>query len=153
MIEAVSLRQDTLNCIVLSEAVYKVVDFGDVGAADMLAAIVRSFPPALLGIQRVQWAQPHSHHRRALLNSTACFAEGVLELDNPIGSSICFCMHCTLHRHHLCASACPAKAGADARAGASSGDCSWKAGDVFVGTFVRTSAVRGFSLQDGMRVY
>ena len=64
MIEAVPVRQDTLNCMVLSEAVYKAVDFGDAGAADMLAAIVRSFPPALLGIQRVQWAQPHSHHRR-----------------------------------------------------------------------------------------
>ena len=57
--------QDTLNCMVLSEAVYKVVDFGDVGAADMLAAIVRSFPPSLLTVRRVQWAQPHAHHRRA----------------------------------------------------------------------------------------
>lgn len=51
--------------MVLSEAVYKVVDFGDVGAADMLAAIARSFPPSLLTVRRVQWAQPHAHHRRA----------------------------------------------------------------------------------------
>ena len=51
--------------MVLSEAVYKVVDFGDAGAADMLAAIVRSFPPSLLTVRRVQWAQPHAHHRRA----------------------------------------------------------------------------------------
>ncbi|KAK9832529.1 hypothetical protein WJX81_006107 [Elliptochloris bilobata] len=58
--------QDTLNCLVLSEAVYKVVDYGDAGAADMLAAIVRSFPPSLLDIRRVQWAQPHSHHRYLL---------------------------------------------------------------------------------------
>jgi hypothetical protein len=51
--------------MVLSEAVYKAVDYGDAGAADMLAAIVRSFPPSLLGIQRVQWTQPQAHHRRA----------------------------------------------------------------------------------------
>ena len=77
-----ALAQDTLNCMVLSEAVYKVVDFGDVGAADMLAAIVRSFPPSLLTVRRVQWAQPHAHHRRAgplcLVSSLGLFGTGLL---------------------------------------------------------------------------
>lgn len=49
----------------LAEAVYKVVDYGEERAAEILAAIIDGFPPGMVSIRRVEWSQPDAQHRSA----------------------------------------------------------------------------------------
>ena len=49
----------------LSEAVYKVVDYGEQGATEILAAIIGGFPPGMVSIARVEWSRPDAQHRCA----------------------------------------------------------------------------------------
>ena len=57
--------QDVFNCMCLSEGVYKVVDFGEERATEILGAILEGFPPGLVSLKRVEWSRPDSNHRQA----------------------------------------------------------------------------------------
>lgn len=65
MIDSACAVQDVFNCMCLSEGVYKVVDYGEAKAAEILAAIIEGFPPGLVSLKRVQWSQPYAQHRHA----------------------------------------------------------------------------------------
>lgn len=56
--------QDVFNCMCLSEGVYKVVDFGEDKATEILGAILEGFPPGLVSLKRVEWSRPDSNHRQ-----------------------------------------------------------------------------------------
>ncbi len=58
-----TLAQDVFNCMCLSEGVYKVVDYGEERAAEILTAIMEGFPPGLVTMKRVEWSQPDAQHR------------------------------------------------------------------------------------------
>ena len=55
--------QDVFNCMCLSEGAYKVVDYGEEKATEILGAILEGFPPGLVSLKRVEWSRPDSHHR------------------------------------------------------------------------------------------
>ena len=55
--------QDVFNCMCLSEGVYKVVDYGEEKATEILGAILEGFPPGLVSLKRVEWSRPDSSHR------------------------------------------------------------------------------------------
>ena len=57
------LLQDVFNCMCLSEGVYKVVDYGEEKATEILRAILEGFPPGLVSLKRVEWSRPDSGHR------------------------------------------------------------------------------------------
>lgn len=61
--------QDLMNCLVVSEGAYKVVDMGRTAASEMVQRIRSQFPPTLATIQRVQWSLPSVYHR------CVCFPE------------------------------------------------------------------------------
>ena len=48
----------------LSEGVYKVVDYGEEKATQILGAILEGFPPGLVSLKRVEWSRPDSNHRQ-----------------------------------------------------------------------------------------
>ena len=48
----------------LSEGVYKVVDYGEEKATQILGAILEGFPPGLVSLKRVEWSRPDSEHRQ-----------------------------------------------------------------------------------------
>ncbi|CAL8465334.1 g4869 [Coccomyxa elongata] len=50
----------------LSEGVYKVVDYGEERAAEILTAIMEGFPPGLVTMKRVEWSQPDAQHRSVI---------------------------------------------------------------------------------------
>ena len=56
--------QDVFNCMCLSEGVYKVVDYGEEKATQILGAILEGFPPGLVSLKRVEWSRPDSNHRQ-----------------------------------------------------------------------------------------
>ena len=61
---APSLPQDLLNCVLLAEHVYKIVDHSlDASLAQLNATRAAAFPPQLVTLRAVQWAQPHVRHR------------------------------------------------------------------------------------------
>ena len=48
----------------LSEGVYKVVDYGEEQATQILGAILEGFPPGLVSLKHVEWSRPDSNHRQ-----------------------------------------------------------------------------------------
>ena len=58
--------QDVFNCMCLSEGVYKVVDFGEEKATEILGAILEGFPPGLVSLKRVEWSRSDSNQRQVL---------------------------------------------------------------------------------------
>ena len=57
--------QDLLNCLILSESAYKVVDMGAVNASKLVMRMEKSFPPGLVTIRRMQWSLDSVNHRCA----------------------------------------------------------------------------------------
>ncbi len=68
--------QDVFNCMCLSEGVYKVVDYGEEKATEILGAILEGFPPGLVSLKRVEWSRPDSNHRQACEVQSFCKASG-----------------------------------------------------------------------------
>ncbi|KAK9820296.1 hypothetical protein WJX72_008693 [[Myrmecia] bisecta] len=62
-VENLQALQDVLNCLVLSEVVYKVVDLGEEAAAASVTQLRQDFPPGLVSVQHLQWSLPHVGHR------------------------------------------------------------------------------------------
>lgn len=58
----------------LSEGAYKVVDFGEEKATEILGAILEGFPPGLVSLKRVEWSRPDSNHRQAPEAQSSCKA-------------------------------------------------------------------------------
>jgi hypothetical protein len=54
-----------VNCVILSECVYKVVDMGPLPAAAIACQLSQDFPPPLFTLRRLQWSEPHVRHRCA----------------------------------------------------------------------------------------
>lgn len=68
-----SVMQDLLNCLVLSETSYKVVDMGRKRATEMINRIRQTFPQGAITTERVQWSLPSVFHRyRAAFNAMSC---------------------------------------------------------------------------------
>ena len=61
------LLQDVLNCLLLSETVYRVHDHSNTEVARIFDSLRQDFPPSLLTLQRLQWSQPTVAHRWVLL--------------------------------------------------------------------------------------
>ncbi len=80
----------------LSEAVYKVVDYGEERASEILAAIIAGFPPGMVSIRRVEWSQPDAQHRCE--GAVLCWKRPLLPA----------CMHSHLHVTACCMHAPPA---------------------------------------------
>lgn len=59
--------QDLLNCLLLSEASYKVVDLGVEGATEVLGRMKETFPDHAVTVSRVQWSLSSVFHRFSLL--------------------------------------------------------------------------------------
>lgn len=57
------LPQDLVNCLILSESVYKILDLGAKVATRVLERIQSLFPPGLATLESVQWSRPGVHHR------------------------------------------------------------------------------------------
>ena len=55
--------QDLLNCLVLSETAYKVVDMGRSRATEMISRIKHTFPDGAVTVEHVQWSLPSVFHR------------------------------------------------------------------------------------------
>ena len=62
--ERIVILQDVFNCMCLSEGVYKVVDYGEEKATQILGAILEGFPPGLVSLKHVEWSRPDSNHRQ-----------------------------------------------------------------------------------------
>ena len=60
--------QDLLNCLVLSETSYKVVDMGRKRATEMINRIRQTFPQGAITTERVQWSLPSVFHRYRAVN-------------------------------------------------------------------------------------
>ena len=59
--------QDLVNCLILAESSYKVVDMGRKRGARMAQRMKRSFPAGAVTLERLQWSLPSVFHRYALL--------------------------------------------------------------------------------------
>lgn len=55
--------QDLLNCLILSECVYKVHDLGPDDAVKTMKTIQETFPAGLMTVQGLQCSLSHVHHR------------------------------------------------------------------------------------------
>lgn len=55
--------QDVLNCLVLSEAAYRVLDQGPAQVPRILTERKQQFPTGLITLQSVQTSLPHVQHR------------------------------------------------------------------------------------------
>ena len=55
-----------MNCLLLSECVYKAHDLGPQEAVKTLKNLQETFPPGVTTLQAVQCSLPHVHHRQAL---------------------------------------------------------------------------------------
>lgn len=62
-VESLSELQDLLNCVILSEHVYKIVDHSQETSVSLINGVKAQFPPHLATLRGVQWAQPHVRHR------------------------------------------------------------------------------------------
>lgn len=57
------LMQDLLNCLVLAECAYKVVDMGKKKATETINRIRQTFPEGAMTAKHVQWSLPSVFHR------------------------------------------------------------------------------------------
>jgi hypothetical protein len=62
-VEGLQELQDLMNCIILSEHVYKIVDHSTETSVGLINGVKAEFPPHLVTLKSVQWAQPHVKHR------------------------------------------------------------------------------------------
>ena len=51
----------------LSEGAYKVVDYGEEKATEILGAILEGFPPGLVSVKRLEWSRPDSDNMQAIV--------------------------------------------------------------------------------------
>ena len=58
-----------LNCLLISECVYKGYDLGTIAAAAAFCDLKQLFPPGLITVDGIQWALPHVPHRCAKLHT------------------------------------------------------------------------------------
>jgi hypothetical protein len=64
-VPTLSLLQDVLGSLILSECCYKVLDLEAYQAVHAINNLKALFPPQLVTLRRVQWAMPHAQHRCA----------------------------------------------------------------------------------------
>ena len=85
------ISQDVFNCMCLSEGVYKVVDYGEEKATQILGAILEGFPPGLVSLKHVEWSRPDSNHRQDI--QPACNQQRTADALDAVSCS-CACSRC-----------------------------------------------------------
>lgn len=65
-VDSLSELQDLMNCVLLAEHVYKIVDHTTDVSVSLINSVKAQFPPHLTTLRTVQWAQPHVRHRYLL---------------------------------------------------------------------------------------